>query len=184
MAALFLLLMAVSACGDKKETTSAAPASPAAQTPEINLHTAVATNNLEVIKQHIAAGSNLNERDEHAGGSSPLITAALFGHTEAAKALLDAGADVDFQNKEGSTALHTAAFFCKLDIVKLLLEKGADKTIRNTYNTTAYESVAAPFSEAKPSYEMMDQLIFTPFGMKLDYTFLEKTRPEVAALLK
>ena len=140
------------------------------------------SENYEALKQHIAAGSNLNQKDPY-GGSSPLISAAVFGKTEAAKILLDAGADVNFQNNDGSTALHTAAFFCRPEIIKMLLDKGADKSIKNRFNATAYESVIAPFADIKSSYDMMGKML-GPMGLKLDYVYIEKTRPEIASMLK
>jgi uncharacterized protein len=150
--------------------------------PQIDIHTAVLTENHEVLQQHILAGSNLNQEDPF-GGSSPLITAAVFGKTEMAQTLIEAGADLNFQNKDGSTALHTAAFFCRPEIVKMLLDKGADKTIKNKFGATAYESVAAPFAEAKNGYDMMGKML-APMGLKLDYAHLQKTRPEIATMLK
>jgi len=150
--------------------------------PQVDIHTAVLTENLEALQQHIAAGSNLNEKDPF-GGSSPLITAAVFGKTAMAKVLIEAGADLNFQNKDGSTALHTAAFFCRPEIVQMLLDKGADKTIKNNYAATAYESVAAPFGETKSAYDMMGTIL-GPMGLKLDYPYIEKTRPEIATMLK
>jgi hypothetical protein len=65
----------------------------------------------------------------------------------------------------------------------MLLEKGADKTIKNKYEATAYETVALPFSQAKDAYDMMGTML-SPMGLKLDYAFLEKTRPEIANMLK
>jgi ankyrin repeat protein len=90
-----------------------------AKTPKIDIHTAVTNNDIETIKQHIVAKSNINEKDPF-GGSSPLISASLFGKTEIVKLLVDAGADLNIQNNEGSTALITAAFFCRPQIVELL----------------------------------------------------------------
>jgi ankyrin repeat protein len=142
----------------------------------------VLTGNIDALNQHIAAGTNLNEKDPF-GGSSPLITASLFGKTEEAKILIDAGADINFQNNDGSTALHTSAFFCRPEIVKLLLDKGADKTLRNKFGSTAYESVAGPFTDVKNTYDMMGTML-GPMGLKLDYPYVEKTRPEIAAMLK
>lgn len=152
------------------------------KTPQVDIHTAVITDNIEALQQHIATGSNLNEKDPF-GGSSPLITAAVFGKTAAAKALIDAGADLNFQNNDGSTALLSSAFFCRPEIVKMLLDKGADKTIQNKFGATAYLSVAGSFSEAKPSYDMLGKML-APMGLKLDYAYIEKTRPEIAAMLK
>jgi len=150
--------------------------------PQIDIHTAVITENLDALNQHIAAGTNLNERDPF-GGSSPLISAAVFGKPEMAKVLIDAGADINFQNNDGSTALHTSAFFCRPEIVKMLLDAKADKTIKNKFGATAYESVAGPFSQVKGSYDMMSTML-SPMGLKLDYSYIEKTRPEIAAMLK
>lgn len=190
--AVLLSLFIIVSCGKKEEsvqddelmedTTTTADADTAVKPPHMDIHTAVITENMPILQQHIAAGSNLNEKDPF-GGSSPLISAAVFGKTAAAKALIDAGADLNFQNNDGSTALHTAAFFCRPEIVKMLLDKGADKTIKNKFGATAYESVAIPFKEAKGTYDMMGKML-EPMGLKLDYPYIEKTRPEIAAMLK
>lgn len=150
--------------------------------PQVDIHTAVVTDNEEMLRQHIAAGTDINAKDPF-GGSSPLITAAVFGKAAMAKALINAGADLNFQNNDGSTALISAAFFGRPEIVQLLLDAGADETIKNKYGATAYESVATPFSEAKSTYDMLGKAL-APMGLKLDYAYLEKVRPEIASQLK
>ncbi len=176
-------LFVMTACNEKKEQTQTGKTGQTkVKPPEVDIHTTVMTGNMEALKQHIAAGSNLNEKDP-LGGSSPLISASLFGKTEIAKALIDAGADLNFQNNDGSTALHTASFFCRPEIVQMLLDKGANKTIKNKYNQTAYESVAASFAEVKASYDALGAML-EPMGLKLDHAFLERTRPVIAAMLK
>ncbi len=162
----------------QKTTQSAAKNTP----PAIDIHTAIVTGNIAALKQHIAAGSNLNEKDP-IGGSSPLITACLFGKTEMAKLLMDAGVELNFQNNDGSTPLHTAAFFCRTEIVQLLLAKGADKTIKNKYGQAAYETVAGAFASVKNVYESIGKML-APMGLKLDNAYIEKTRPQVAAMLR
>ena len=152
------------------------------KTPDVDIHTAVLTGNQEALKQHIAAGTNINEKDPF-GGSSPLISAAVFGKTEEAKILIDAGADINFQNNDGSTPLHTAAFFCRPEIVRMLLDKGADKTIKNKFGATPALTVAGSFAESKNVYDMMGKAL-EPMGLKLDYAYIEKTRPEIAGMLK
>ncbi len=182
---LLVSLVLITACTSKESSAQKGTSdskSTAAKAPQVDIHTAVVTDNLEALKQHIAAGTNLNEKDPF-GGSSPLISAALFGKTEAARLLINGGADLNFQNKDGSTALHTAAFFCRPEIVKMLLAKSVDKTIKNNFGSTAYQSVAGPFNEVKGIYDMMVQAL-SPMGLKLDYTYVEKTRPEIAAMLK
>lgn len=183
---LLIALFSTVACSSKKKSSQNEALSVATQTdikpPEIDIHTAVVTGNLDAVKQHIAAGSDLNEKDPF-GGSSPLISASVFDRPEAARVLIDAGVDLNFQNNDGSTALHTAAFFCRPQIVRMLLDKGADKTIRNKYGVTPYEMVAGSFSEAKNGYDMIGKML-APMGLKLDYSYVEKTRPEIAAVLK
>ena len=186
MAIAFLATLLMTACADKQTSAGQENAATEGQSdvsaPPVDIHTAVLTENAAALQQHIQAGSNLNEKDPY-GGSSPLITAALFGKTAMAQTLIEAGADINFQNNDGSTALHTAAFFCRPEIVKMLLDKGADKTIRNKFGATAYESVAPPFNEVKNTYDIMGKVL-SPMGLKLDYAYIEKTRPEIAVMLK
>ncbi len=150
--------------------------------PEMNIQTAILSDNLEIVKQHIAAGTDLNIKDMFSG-STPLITAATFGRKDIAKALIDANAELDIKNNEGSTALHAAAFFCHIEIVQMLLDAGADKTIQNNYGATARGSVIGAFSEMKPVYEMIQKQL-EPLGLKLDFKHLELTRPMVAVMLQ
>jgi uncharacterized protein len=58
-----------------------------------------------------------------------------------------------------------------------------DKTIKNKYGATAYENVAGPFSDIKSAYDMMGKVL-GPMGLTLDYAYIEKTRPEIAEMLK
>jgi len=176
------MLATLATCKDKSTTTQQASSSTEIEAPAIDIHTAVVSGNIEALKQHLAAGTNINEKDPF-GGSSPLISASLFGKTDMAKILIDAGADLNFQNNDGSTALHTSAFFCRPEIVQLLLDKGANKTIKNKFGSTAYESMVVPFADVKQVYDMMGQML-APMGLKLDYPYLEKTRPVIASMLK
>lgn len=105
-----LLCITIGSCQQREQPATPSTGKVTAEAPKVDIHTAVVSGDLNTVKQHIAAGSNINEKDPF-GGSSPLISAAVFGKTDIAKVLLDAGADIDFQNNDGSTALHSAAFF-------------------------------------------------------------------------
>jgi len=179
---VIVCLLLLGSCKDNSASAQKATTQAKAKVPGIDIHTAVLNGNVEALKQHLAAGTDINAKDPF-GGSSPLITACLFGKTSMATILIDAGADMNFQNNDGSTPLHTAAFFCRPELVTLLLKKGADKTIKNKYGQTAYETVAGPFADAKKVYDMLGKML-GPMGLKLDYPYLEKTRPEIAATLK
>ena len=178
-----IFLLAIGGCGgqgDKKagqkDTDAYIP-----EAPEITLHVAALTGNLDAVNAHIIAGSDLNEKDEY--GSTPLITAATYWKTDVALALIEAGADLNLQSDEGSTPLHTAAFFCRTGIVKALLEGGADRTIKNAYGSTPYESVEVPFEAVKPVYDQLSKDL-GPLGLRLDYGKIESTRPEIAKMLQ
>ncbi len=149
--------------------------------PALDLHAATFMGNLEAVQQHIKAGTDLNKKDDF--GSTPLIAATVFDKSEVALALIKGGADVNLKSTEGSTPLHSAAFFCRTEIAEALLSNGADKTLKNAYGSTPYESVAGPFNEVKGIYDQISKDL-GPLGFKLDYAYLEMTRPIMAELLK
>ncbi|MBE9480139.1 MAG: acyltransferase family protein [Bacteroidetes bacterium] len=183
---LVVILVTFAFCGKQKniDTENQQPTASGTTTilPGKGLHEAALTGDIEVIQQHIKAGSDLNEKESR-GGSTPLITAATFGQTEVAIALIEAGADVNFKNNEGSTPLHTAAFFCRTEIVKALLTNGADKNIKNNAGSTALEAVAGPFDDVKGIYDYLGTSLGS-LGLKLDYEQIKMTRPKITEMLR
>ena len=156
------------------------------ESPDSSLFEAAVTGNLEAVKQHIAAGTDLNQRDPNPVGSkgSALHAAAAFGYTEVAVALIEGGADVNQKDKEGQTPLHMAALFSYPKIAQALLNNGADKSIKDNDGQTALEMVEFPWSIVKGIYELLDGIIFKPAGKPLDYNRIQKTRPQVAAIIR
>lgn len=157
-------------------------AQPTRMPPSVGFHEAALQGDLEAIRYYIENGSDLNEKDT-VGGSSPLIIAVTFGRTDVARALIDAGVDVDQQNKDGSSALHTAALFCHTEIVEALLDKGADKSLKNNAGSTALEAVAGPFEAIKFIYDYFGETL-GPYGLELDYERIKMTRPKIAEMLR
>jgi len=69
------------------------------------------------------AGASLSAQDND--GATPLHKAAMGGHYEAAKILLDQGADIEARAQQ-LTPLHFSAFAGKPEVTQLLIERGAD----------------------------------------------------------
>ena len=112
-----------------------------------------------------------------------MITAATFDRREAARALIEAGADLDLRNNEGSTALITAAFFAREEIVADLLSAGADPAIRNNSGATALDVVTPPFEAMRAYYDAVGAAL-APYGLVLDYARIEAARPRIAEQLR
>jgi len=148
--------------------------------PSIDIWTAAAKGNIEAIKQHLAAGTDLNAK-QPTGGSTPLMIAALLGQNEAAKLLIEKGANVNAGNNEGSTALLIAAFFCRTETVKLLLSKGADVNAKNIREETPLDTVAGSWS---PELEGIYKYIAGLLQIQLDIERIKANRPKIAAMLR
>ena len=150
--------------------------------PKLDIHAAALMGDLDAIQQHIAAGTDLEQKDP-IGGSTPLITACVFGNAEVANVLMEAGADLEAKNNDGSTPLHCAALFCYPDIVQSLLDHGADKMSVNNRGEHPSVAVQGTFEEMVPVYDFFNEQL-GPLGFKLDYNELKKNRPVITALLK
>lgn len=150
--------------------------------PKIDIHTAVIKGQLDVVKQHIKAGTDINQK-EAMSSSTPLMSAITFNKPEIVKALIDAKANLSLKNNDGSTALHTAAFFGRVKMVQMLLDAKADKTIKNKFGATPRETVAGDFAQMEPIYKMLIQQL-KPMGFVLDLEALKKARPVVAKMLR
>ena len=182
-----VLLLLTAACGQsgnktKEQAGSSTEVKSVIDAPEMDIQVAILSDNLEAVKQHIEAGTDLNKKDAMSG-ATPLITAASFGKNKITQALIDAGVDLKLKNNDGATALHTAAFFGRVEIVQMLIDAKADTTAKNNYGMTPRETVMGSFEEIKPIYKMLQQQL-APLGMQLDLAEIEKTRPVIAMMLQ
>ena len=92
--------------------------------PSVDIWTAAYDGNIEAVKQHLAAGTDVNAK--RSDGMTPLPLAAQFGRKEVAEMLIANGADVNAKNNFRSTPLHFAADHGHWEIAELLIAKGAD----------------------------------------------------------
>jgi len=87
--------------------------------PKVDIWEAAKTGNIEAVKQHLAAGTNVN------GRGTPLHFAAAFGHKEAVELLIANGADVRFTNPFNLMALDQASMLNFTETIDLLRKHGA-----------------------------------------------------------
>ena len=94
--------------------------------PDISIHKAAYDGNIEAVKQHLAAGTDVNAKDKD--GDTPLSYAALLGHKELAELLVANGANVNVKvasgPRQGGTPLDDAIKWKDTEIVDLLRKHG------------------------------------------------------------
>ena len=102
--------------------------------PDISIHQAAREGNIAAVKQHLAAGTDVNAKDD-GGGWTPLLNAVRGGHKEIAELLLANGADVNAKISLG-TPLHKAVTGGHKDIAELLIANGADVNAKTNAGMT------------------------------------------------
>lgn len=98
---------------------------------------AVRVHDLNRVLGLLAAGANVNERDEGME-QTPLMRAAQVGDMAIARILLDHGAAVNAQDDEGMTAFMFAVKRGNTPLMRLLLDKGASLNARTAEGVTAW----------------------------------------------
>jgi len=117
-----------------------------------SIHVAAAVGNIEAVKQHLAAGANVNAKDDD--GWTPLLYAAAEGRKEVAELLIANGADVNV-NVYGTTPLHIAAFSGHTEVVELLIANGADVNAKDEDGMTPLLQTIAPYGYNKEIAELL-----------------------------
>ena len=119
-------------CGESQQTTPEPEAKPVAETatpeptrakaPDISIHEAAGTGNIDVVKQHLAAGTDVDAKD--AAPWTPLHWAAREGHKEIVELLIAEGVDVNVVSDSGNTPLDGAIQDNQPEIADLLRKHG------------------------------------------------------------
>jgi ankyrin len=94
-------------------------------TGETPLMTCARTGNVEAVRALLKAGADVNAQ-EPSQGQTALIWAIAERHAAAAKALVDAGANLLAFTKQGFAPIHFAARVGDLESLKMLLAAGVD----------------------------------------------------------
>ena len=143
--------------------------------PTVSLWQAAMTGNTAAVRQHIAAGTDIDSKEDF-GGSTPLMLAAIFDQHEVASILIDAGANLELKNNSGGTALHVASFFSRPEMVELLLQAGIDSRQTNGHGLTPLGVVTAEFdAELEGAYRH----VYESLGLKFDRQSVLATRRQI-----
>ena len=105
------------------------PEPPTAKAPDISIWVAAKAGEIEAVKQHLAAGTDVNRKDDD--GGTPLHNAAYESHKEIAELLIANGADVNEKDNDGDTPLDWAIYYKEPDKepeIADLLRKHGGKT--------------------------------------------------------
>ena len=90
---------------------------------DVPILAAAYNGNIEAVKQHLAAGTDVNVKGGFADGT-PLHYAAANGHKEIAELLIEKGADLNAKDEDGGTPLDVAIQFKELETADLLRKHG------------------------------------------------------------
>jgi cytohesin len=113
---------------------AAKPKPPTAKAPDISIHEAAGEGIIEAVKQHLAAGTDVNAKSD--GEFTPLHWAIPRGHKEIVELLIAKGADVNAKDKYGMTPLLRAAFDGHKEIAELLIANGAEVNVKSNDGRT------------------------------------------------
>jgi ankyrin repeat protein len=109
----------------------------AARGARLDLCSASAVGNLDVVKGVLGLHSDSALAAHHEQKSLALVYACLYGRGEVARFLLECGVDVSAQDGHGQSGLHYAALGGYLDILNLLIAHGAPLELKNVWGGTA-----------------------------------------------
>ena len=110
--------------------------------PDNSIGSAARKGNIKAIKQHLAAGADVNAK--YADGSTPLHFAAVVGRREVVELLIAEGAEVNVKDKYDGTPLHSATANDHKEIAELLIAEGADVNAKNKRGSTPLDFIDGP----------------------------------------
>ena len=147
--------------------------------PSVDIWEAAEQGNIATVKQHLAAGTDVNAKEvdgetslhyadtkeiavlliaegvdvnvKNDAGFTPLHHAAVFGRKEIAELLIAEGADVNAKEDEyGITPLHEAAFVGYKEIAELLIAKGGDVNAKDVDGGTPLDAAQSVNEDVPP----------------------------------
>jgi len=109
---------------------------------------------LSFIEQLLQKGADVKYQSKH-DGFTGLHHAISCGSADAAKLLVNKGANINAADQAGTTPLILAVQKNSLPVAKLLLEKGADVNLRDKHKKTAMSYAGGFFSKKKDMIRLL-----------------------------
>ena len=140
-----MVILAFAGCSGEENSTSTTAL---VKTPDMDLLTAIDTQNMLVITQHMDAGTNPDYIPIPTGlpfqGAHPLHLAVLKHDTQILQILLENGADINIvaQNSDRASPLSWAAFFLAEEAAAFLMKSGADINLIDANGLTPLDSAS------------------------------------------
>lgn len=99
-----------------------------------NFFTAAKTGDIDILRQQIENGININIKDRYGDDMTALMYATYYADNTGLKSpvqfLVEAGANLNIRNRKGYTAMHIASLYPNnpsfQNVIKILYEAGAD----------------------------------------------------------
>ena len=144
----------------KPVAEAATPEPTTAKAPDISIHEAAGTGNIEAVKQHLAAGTDVNAKDSF--GGTPLLLAGAKNQKEVVELLIAEGADVNAKDISGTTTLIYAATNGHKEIVELLRKHGVKPSTINLAVSGGDTQGVKEFLAAGTDVNAKDDIGLTP----------------------
>ena len=120
-------------------TTTQSPEPTQAKLPIISIHRAAIEGNLKVVKQHLAAGTDVNVKDS---SGLTVLHAVRFDQKVITEVLIKNGADLNARNIYEETLLHLAVYNSHIGFVKLLIANNAELNAKDLRGLTPLHRAA------------------------------------------
>lgn len=167
---IVFVVLGLSGCGSNEEVVNK----------NDDIFVVVSNGDLDNVKRLLDTGVSI-ELEHPLGGSTPLIFACVFGHTDIVEYLIGKGADLNTCNRSGDTPIHIATFFCHTEIIELLLTHDVTLNVKNDRGSSPLDPVASPWS---PELEKFYHDIKNFYQIQLDMERIKSSRQEVSDILQ